>query len=140
MRALLLVSEFTYPTTATTSNTTPILLTAANVGSVYGGQSAVPGEFTVFSSSGSGVCAIELEGVTSAAGDTIAVQVSNNYYADSGSGESFTASQTYTLPALTTKSKTIFLDKVNFGEAVRLSITTTGTSGAGTVSAYLLAD
>ena len=140
MRALQLLSEFTYPTTATTSNANAVVFTAANVGSVFGGQESVPGEDMGFPSSGSGVVAIELEGVTAAAGDTINVQVSNNYYLDSGSGETFTTVKTVTLPALTTKSKTIFVDRVPWGEAVRLSITTTGVTGVGTVSAYALSE
>jgi hypothetical protein len=141
MRAKLLVSEFAYPTTATTSNSTPILLTAANVGSVYGGQAAVPGEDMGFPSSGSAVVAVELEGVTCAAADVINIQASTNYYADSGAGETFvTTGTTGALSALTTKSKTIFVDALSLGEAVRISITTNGVTGVGTVSAYLLSN
>jgi hypothetical protein len=140
MRALQLLSEFAYPATATTSNANAVVFTAANVGSVFGGQESVPGEDMGFPSSGSGVVAVELEGVTAAAGDTITIQVSNNYYLDSGSGETFTTVKTVTLPALTTKSKTIFVDRVPWGEAVRVSITTTGATGAGTVSAYALSE
>lgn len=140
MRALQILSEFTYPTTATTSNSNAVVLTAANVGSVFGGQASVPGEDMAFPSGGTPVVAVELEGVTAAAGDTINVQVSNNYYLDAGSGETFVTQKTITLPVLVTKSKTFFLDRVQMGEAVRLSITTTGTTGLGTVSAFLLSE
>lgn len=140
MRALQILSEFAYPTTATTSNSNAVVLTAANVGSVFGGQAAVPGEDMAFPSGGTPVVAVELEGVTAAAGDTINVQVSNNYYLDAGSGETFVTQKTITLPVLVTKSKTFFLDRVQMGEAVRLSITTTGTTGLGTVSAFLLSE
>src|SRR5579863_8302592 len=100
MRSLLVTLGMTYPTTATTANSTPVLLTAANVGSVYGGQAAVPGEDMGFPSSGNAVLEVSLEAATTAAGDTINFQVSNNYYADSGSGETFTTVATITPGAL----------------------------------------
>lgn len=137
MRSKLLASELAYTANATV-NSTPILLVAAAVGSVFAGDEAVPGEDMAFPSSGSGVVAVSLEGVTSGAGDSINVQVSNNYYADSGSGESFSTSASYTPGALTTTSKTIYLDNVPFGEAMRLQNISTHTAGAGKTSAYLL--
>ncbi|MDE2098507.1 MAG: hypothetical protein KGL39_14735 [Patescibacteria group bacterium] len=140
MRAKLLANELAVPATATTAYSTPVLLTAANVGSVYGGDEAVPGEDLAFSSSGSGVVAVHLEGATFAAGDTVFVQVSNNYYADGGSGETWTTVATATPGALTTKSKPLYLDRVPFGEAMRLGITTTGATGVGSVSADILTD
>lgn len=139
MRSLLLASEVAY-TANSTVNSTPILLIAANVGSVYGGQAAVPGEDIAFSSDGTACVAIALEGVTSGAGDTINVQVSNNYYADSGSGESFTTAKSFSPGSLSTKSKTVYLDRVQLGEAVRLQTISTHTGAVGTVSAYLLND
>lgn len=138
MRALQIASEFTYPATAITSASTPVLLVAANVGSVFGGQEAVPGEDIAFSSSGSGVIAIELEGVTTTVGDTVNVQSSVNYYSTAGAAATYQTVKTVTLPALTTKSKTIFVDRALLGEAVRISITALGSVGVGTVSVYLL--
>lgn len=140
MRAIQICSEFTYPATAITTASAAVLLAAANVGSVYAGQEATPGEDMAFPTTGSCVAAIELEGVTSTAGDTINVQASQNYYAVSGSSPTYVTTKTATLPALTTKSKTIFLDRVGLGEAVRISITAVGAIGVGTVSAYLLSE
>ncbi len=137
MRALLLASEIAFTANSTT-HSTPILLVAAAIGSVFAGDEAVPGEDMGFPSSGNAVVAIELEGVTSGSGDTIIVESSQNYYSDSGSGETFTTVATFTPGALTTKSKTAFLDRVPLGEAVRISTISTHTAGTGTVSAYLL--
>lgn len=141
MRALQIVSEFTYPVTAITSPSSAVVLIAAEVGSQLPlGDEAVPGEDMGFPSSGSCVVAVELEGVTAPAGDTINIQTSNNYYAQLGGSPTYATVKTITLPALTTKSKTIFVDRVPLGEAVRLSITAAGTTGVGTVSAYLLSE
>ena len=139
MRALLLASEIAF-TANTTTHSTPILLVAAGVGSVFAGDEAVPGEDMGFPSSGTAVVAIELEGVTSGTSDTIIVEASQNYYSDSGSGESFATVATYTLGSLTSKSKTVFLDRVPLGEAVRLSVVSAHTGDTGTASAYLLSD
>lgn len=139
MRALLLTLGMTYPTTAITGTSTPILLVAAAIGSVFAGDEAVPGEDMGFPSSGTAVVEVSLEAVTSVAGDTINVQVSNNYYLDSGSGETFTTVATITPGGLGANSwRSYFLDRVPLGEAMRLSITATGTTGLGKVSAYLL--
>lgn len=137
MRALLLTLGMTYPVTAITGTSTPILLVAAPVGSVFAGDEAVPGEDMGFPSSGNAVVEVYLEAATTAAGDTINVQTSQNYYADSGSGETFTTVATITPGVLTTSWRSFALDRVPLGEAVRLSITATGTTGAGKVSAYL---
>jgi hypothetical protein len=91
-----------------------------------------------FPSSGTAVAVVNLEGATLAAADSINIQVSNNYYQDSGSGETFTTVKTITGTALTASNREFFLDLCPLGEAMRLSITTTGTTGAGAVSAYLL--
>lgn len=137
MRSKLLASDLAVTANAA-AHSTPILLVAAAVGSVFAGQEAVPGEDMAFPSSGSGVVALSLEGVTFGSGDTITVDVSNNYYADSGSGESFTVSATYTPGALTSISKTVFLDNVPYGEAMRVTVNSTHSTGAGKVTAYLL--
>lgn len=138
MRALLICSELAITANATTTST-PILLVAAAVGSVFAGDEKVPGEDLAFSSSGSGVVALSLEGATfSGTTSTIVVKTSQNYYADSGSGETFTVAATYTPSALTTKSKTVYLDRVPLGEAVEISVISAHTGELGTVSAYLL--
>jgi|GEM_PF-5256194 len=141
MRALQIVSEFAYPATATTSASSAIVLTAGEIGTQLPlGDEAVPGEDMGFPSSGSCVCAVELEGVTSNAGDTVNVQTSNNYYANLGGTPTYATVKSVTITGLTAKSKTLFLDRAPLGEAVRISITTTSTAGAGTVSAYLLSE
>lgn len=139
MRALSIVREFTYPATAITSNSSAIVLTATEVGTqLPDGDESVPGEDMGFPSSGSGVVVVDLEGVTSAAGDTINVQTSNNYYANLGGSPTYATVKTITLPALTTKSTAYYVDRCPLGEAVRISITATGTTGTGTVSATIL--
>lgn len=139
MRSLQLALGFTYPTTATTTYSTPILLTGANAGSVYAGAEAVPGEDMGFPSSGNACVNIDLEGVnTNGASDMILIQVSNNYYADSGSGETFTTVASITPGSLTGSNRSYYLDRVPLGEAVRVGVTATGTGGAGKVTAYLL--
>ncbi len=138
MRALLLASEIAFTANSTT-HSTPILLVAAGVGSDFAGDEAVPGEDMGFPSSGTAVVALSLEGVSNSTSGTVIVEASQNYYSDSGSGETFTTVATYTLGALTTKSKTVFLDRVPLGEAVRISTVSVHTADAGgTVSAYLL--
>jgi hypothetical protein len=137
MRALLVCSELSVSANSTV-HSTPILLVAGAVGSVFAGDEAVPGEDMAFPSSGSCVVAVSLEGVTSGSGDSLTVDASVNYYSDSGSGETFTASKTYTPGTLSAKSKTVFLDQVALGEAIRVSYTSTHSSGAGTITAYLL--
>ncbi len=125
-----------------TATSTPVLLVAAPVGSKFAGQEAVPGEDMAFPSSGNAVLALVFEGVTLTLADTIVVNVSNNYYADSGSGETFTAAYTYTVASagLSSYSSTHFVDQVALGEAIEVAITSGHSSGAGSVSAYLLSN
>lgn len=132
------------------ATSTPILLIAANVGSYWAGDQAVPGEDMGFPSSGNAVVAVVLDDVAMAAGDTIKVLTSNNYYADDGSGETFAAVATFT--ATTTypggtvgtpgsgAHTTIFLDRVPLGEAMEVSLTLAGCSDGGSFSAYLLSN
>ncbi len=125
-----------------TATSTPILLVAAPVGSVFAGDEAVPGEDMAFPSSGTAVVALVFEGVTLTLADTVQVLVSQNYYADSGSGETFVASYTYTVPSagLSSYNATKFIDQVALGEAVEVKIVSGHTSGAGSISAYLLSN
>jgi len=137
MRSLLLALGASV-TANSTANSTPILLVAAPVGSVFAGDEAVPGEDMGFPSSGNAVVAVALEGATFGAGDSINIQVSNNYYADSGSGETFTTVATISPGALTTSNREYYLDRVSLGEAMRVQVISTHTSGTGKVTAYLL--
>lgn len=123
-----------------TNTSTPVLLVAAAVGSVFAGDEAIPGEDMAFPSSGNAVLALEFNGVTLTLADTIVVNTSNNYYADSGSGETWVAQYTYTVPSagLSGYSVTKFIDKFPLGEAIEVVITSGHSSGAGSISAYLL--
>jgi len=131
------------PTATSTSSSTPILLIAGGHFVNYG-DSNVPGEDMAFPSSGTAVVALVLSDLTLQAADTIAVQVSQNYYADSGSGETFANAKnglftaTTTFPGATALDTTIYLDNVSLGEAVRITVTAAGTVTGGQISAYLL--
>ena len=116
-----------------------ILLIAGYTGSQVG--EAVPGEDLAFSSSGSAVVAISYNAAILESGDTIALFGSNNYYSDSGSGETFSALGTYTWPtAESSVSQTgvVFLDRVPLAEAVYVKVTAAGASASGTVTVTLL--
>jgi hypothetical protein len=144
MRAKLLCSNLAVAS-GSSSVSSPITLIALPVGTYAAGpgEEKVPGEDMAFSSGGSAVVALCLQGLELEAGDSIQVMASNNYYADSGSGETFTAVGTYTQAtsdASTVFNGVVFLDKVNLGEAMYVKITSAGTAGGavGQVSAYLL--
>jgi hypothetical protein len=133
---------------AGTATSTPILLVAANVGSYWAGDQAVPGEDMGFPSSGNCVVVVNLSQVVMAAGDTIVIKTSNNYYADDGSGESFSAVATFTATttfpggtagaAFEGSNTDIYFDRVPLGEAMEISITLAGSADNGSLSAYLL--
>jgi hypothetical protein len=119
-----------------------ILLIAGYIGTVVG--EAVPGEDMAFASDGTCVLALSLNSVVLESGDTIALYGSNNYYLDSGSGETFAALATYTWPTAESsvaESGVVFIDRVPLAEAVYLRIQSANTGGgtsSGDVSAYLL--
>jgi hypothetical protein len=146
MRSKMICQGFAV-TANSTSSSTPILLIAGGHFVNYG-DSNVPGEDMAFPSSGAAVVALVLSDVVLSAGDTIAVQVSQNYFADSGSGETFANAKNGVFTATTAfpgataglDSTTIFLDNVSLGEAVRVTVTSSITAGAGAVSAYLLSN
>lgn len=139
MRAKTIVADLAIVANSTTTST-PILLVAAPVGSVFAGDEAVSGEDMAFPSSGNAVLALVFDEVTLSLADTVAVLTSVNYYADSGSGETFTAQYTYTVPSagITAYSSTKFVDKLPLGEAIEVSVVSGHSSGAGSISAYLL--
>lgn len=123
---------------ASSAISSAILLIAGYTGSQVG--EAVPGEDLAFSSSGSCVLCLSFDAVILEGGDTIALYGSNNYYSDSGSGETFSALATYTWPSTESsvaQSGVAFVDKVPLAEAVYIKITNAA-SGAGSVSAWLL--
>jgi hypothetical protein len=144
MRSKMICQAFA-PTATSTSSSTPILLIAGGHFANYG-DSNVPGEDMAFPSSGSAVVALVLSDLTLTAADTIAVQVSTNYFSDSGSGETFANAKngvftaTTTFPGASALDTTIFLDNVSLGEAVRITVTAAGTVTGGLVSAYLLSN
>jgi hypothetical protein len=86
------------------------------------------------------VLCLSFDAVLLESGDTIALWGSNNYYSDSGSGETFAALATYTWPtseSSVAQSGVAFIDRCALAEAIYLKITNAG-SGAGSVSAWLL--
>ena len=127
-------------TGAGTATSTPILLIAGGHFKNYG-DSNVPGEDMAFPSSGNAVVALSLSVFTLASGGSVVVQTSNNYFSDSGSGETFATVATYA-PAggITSDSEVVFLDKVPLGEAVQVVITSVLTADTGKVTATLLSN
>lgn len=140
MRAKVLATALEV-TGAGTATSTPILLIAGNVGSFWAGDQSVPGEDMGFPSSGSCVVALSLQDVSLESGGEINVLTSNNYYADDGSGESFSIVASYNPSGgLSSAYQTVFLDRVPLGEAVELQIVSVHTADAGYVTAYLLSN
>lgn len=144
MRSKLLCQNLAV-TSGSSSSSSNILLVAAPTGTFAAGagEQKKPGEDMAFPSSGSAVVALILQGLELEVGDTIQVMASNNYFLDSGSGETFTAVGTYTQAtsdASTVLNTTVFLDNVSLGEAMYVKITSAGAVGGavGQVSAYLL--
>lgn len=145
MRAKSLCTQLAVSGGASTSST-PILLIAGGHFAAYG-DSNVPGEDMAFPSSGNAVVALSLEaaadstgsGFSLTSGGSIFIQTSNNYYSDSGSGETFATVATYAPSGgITGVGHVVFLDKVPLGEAVLVKITSVVTADVGYVTATLL--
>ena len=143
MRALALCTSLAVSGAGTVTST-PILLIAGGHFANYG-DSNVPGEDMAFPSSGTAVVALSIMAQSAATGDlltsgaSINILTSNNYFKDSGSGETFASVASYA-PAggISTKTPTVFLDRVPLGEAVCVQIVSVTTADTGFVTAYLL--
>lgn len=129
---------------AGTVTSAPVLLIAGGAFANYG-QENVPGEDMGFPSSGSCVVCLAFDGTSLAtggeqltSGGSVNIQTSNNYYADSGSGETFTTVATYAPAGGIVGNRVAFLDRVPLGEAILVQVVSVVTADQGAVTAYLL--
>jgi len=120
MRAKTIQEGFAIPATAQTANGTTLDL-------------SVHPQDAVVAPGSSCVLAIQLLGAKSTPGDLLSLQTSND------GGTTWQTAASYALTG-SAESRMFFIGSVLLGQQNRLSVTTSGTNGAGTVNAYILKD